>query len=62
MLEMIIKAARPNISDNSIKQYMSSLRTLNGGTSLSAAASWEENTRRLQTLTSYATRVDALLT
>ena len=28
---MIIKAARPNISDNSIKQYMSSLRTLNGG-------------------------------
>ena len=34
MLEMIIKAARPNISDNSIKQYMSSLRTLNGGTAV----------------------------
>ena len=26
---MIIKAARPDIKDNSIKQYMSSLRTLN---------------------------------
>jgi hypothetical protein len=34
MLEMIIKAARPNISDNSIKQYMSSLRTLNGGSAV----------------------------
>ena len=31
---MIIKAARPNISDNSIKQYMSSLHTLNGGTAV----------------------------
>ena len=31
---MIIKAARPNISDNSIKQYMSSLRTLNGGSAV----------------------------
>ena len=28
---MIIKAARPDIKDNSIKQYMSSLRTLNDG-------------------------------
>ena len=28
---MIIKASRPDIKDNSIKQYMSSLRTLNGG-------------------------------
>ena len=34
MLEMIIKAARPNISDNSIKRYMSSLRTLNGGSAV----------------------------
>ena len=31
MIEIIIKAARPDIKDNSIKQYMSSLRTLNGG-------------------------------
>lgn len=28
---MIIKAARPDIKDNSIKQYMSYLRTLNDG-------------------------------
>ena len=28
---MIIKASRPDIKDNSIKQYMSSLRTLNDG-------------------------------
>ena len=31
---MVIKAARPNISDNSIKQYMSSLRRLNGGSAV----------------------------
>ena len=34
MLKMIIKAARPNISENSIKQYMPSLRTLNGGSAV----------------------------
>ena len=31
MLSMIIKKSRPNLSDVSINQYLSSLRTLNGG-------------------------------
>ena len=31
MIEFIIKSARPDIKDNSIKQYLSSLRTLNSG-------------------------------
>ena len=31
MLSMIIKKSRPNLSEVSINQYLSSLRTLNGG-------------------------------
>ena len=31
MIELLLKAARPELKDNSIKQYLSSLRTLNGG-------------------------------
>ena len=31
MIELLLKAARPELKDNSIKQYLSSLRTLNAG-------------------------------
>ena len=31
MIELLLKAAGPELKDNSIKQYLSSLRTLNGG-------------------------------
>ena len=31
MIELLLKAARPELKDNSIKQYLSSLRTLNDG-------------------------------
>eukprot|EP01051_Picozoa_sp_SAG22_P031769 SAG22_NODE_13043_length_420_cov_169.302181_1_plen_36_part_10 len=29
MIELVIKANRPELSDSSLKQYLSSLRTLN---------------------------------
>ena len=35
MLDLVIRAARPNLSDNSLKAYLISLKKLNGGQPIS---------------------------